>query len=118
MTELLERALILVAVLGVAYGATGWLALRRPRRNLSALSPGLTVLTRPHCHLCDRLLTALRQNEVRPHLVEGAPEELGIRSLPTVLVVGADGEVVARRSGTAALRDLAVLIRLAQQSRP
>jgi hypothetical protein len=117
VTELLERALILVAVLGVAYGATGWLALRRPRRNHSALSPGLTVLTRPHCHLCDRLLTALRQNDV-PHLVEGSPEELGIRSLPTVLVVGADGEVVARRSGAAALRDLAVLIRLANQSRP
>jgi hypothetical protein len=106
----MTRLAILVAVVALAWLAFRWWERRRTIG--SPLAPGLTVLTAPGCALCDPAVAALESTGT------GAPIRVvdvteagvdGVRSVPTVVAVRSDGTVAMQRSGTAAIRDAAVL---------
>jgi hypothetical protein len=81
----------------------------RPRRGLE---PGLLLVTAPGCSLCGPAQRALEAAGLVYRLVDASEvPELAVRSVPTLFRIDASGEVVARRSGRAAVLgapDLAV----------
>jgi hypothetical protein len=110
MTELALRIALLAALLAIALLVSRWASRRRGRVTVTSLPPGITVVTGPHCRLCGLALDAIRfaLPDLTPHVIEGPRallEDLRIRSLPTVLVVNEEGEVLARRNGHAAVRE-------------
>jgi hypothetical protein len=112
-------ALLRITLLGLLAG--GSLALvswwqRRPLPESGRFAPGVTVFTGPDCRLCGPLVHALGRVGVEPQIVDiaDAAPPPGIRSLPTVLVADAAGEVVLRRSGRAALEDVVTIAGLSQ----
>jgi glutaredoxin len=78
---------------------------RRPiRRSPAGLAPGVVLVTGRDCGLCGPARRALDSAGVPYREVDidvAAP--LGVRSLPTLLVIGTGGEVVMRRSGRSAI---------------
>jgi glutaredoxin len=109
---MIERVLILVVVVFLAFAVVSLRERARPRRLRAR--PGITVFTGPGCRLCPALLTALEATGVRYRTVDvtrnAAP---GVRALPTVLVADHRGEVAMRRSGRSALTDLDALVAFA-----
>ncbi|MGF1667637.1 MAG: hypothetical protein ACFCVC_15370 [Acidimicrobiia bacterium] len=73
----------------------------RPRRGLE---PGLLLVTSPGCTLCGPAQRALEAAGLDFRLVDASDvPELAIRSVPTLFRIDGSGEVVARRSGRAAV---------------
>jgi hypothetical protein len=86
-------------VLGVA---AAWLLERvRPR---PGLEPGVTLVTGESCPLCPLAERALSEAGVG-HRTVAASATVGIRSVPTLVVVDESGTVVVRRSGRAVIAD-------------
>lgn len=84
---------------------------RRPGRRVPYRDAGVTLYTSPGCSMCGPVERALRDRGV-PVIVRDvtSPEVAGtVRSTPTVVVTDADGTTVLRRSGRAALDDVAVI---------
>jgi hypothetical protein len=110
MTGLVVRvALLVVAVVGV--GLILRLTLNAGRRRVS-LPAGLVLVTGPDCKLCAPALRALRAAGVNPTVVDvsDAPDVVGlVTSLPTALVVGDRGAVLARRAGRSVITDAETL---------
>lgn len=107
---MIGRGLALVAVLAVAWLVVRWWEHRRTV--VGALPPGITVVTAPGCTLCDPAVEALRgTGTVAPiRVVDASATPLrGVRSVPTVLAVRADGSIALQRSGASAIRDAASL---------
>ena len=109
---MIERILIVTALIGVIYGIRWYIAQRIARQQGTALhfvdlpmgQPGIIALTTDHCMQCERLqkpaLLRLQQqrNDVaiiwrnvaqEPELVK----QLGILTVPSTVVRGANGEV-------------------------
>lgn len=115
MTAILIRVAVLAAA---AVGVMGLVHLwsRRPLRVGTTFGPGLWVVTGPACSMCEQLAGRLRNRQVAARFVrydDAVVRRLGVRSLPTVLVSGADGRILARRSGRLAVEHLDDLIDLA-----
>jgi hypothetical protein len=110
MTGLVLRvALLAVAVFSV--GLILRLALNAGRRRVS-LPTGLVLVTGPDCKLCAPALRALRAAGADPTVVDvaDARESVGlVTSLPTALVVGDGGAVLARRAGRSVITDVETL---------
>ncbi len=109
MTPLVLRLLVLVAIGGGAWIAAGWWQRRRGAIRLP-LAAGVTLVTGPGCALCGPVERALRRAGVQPRVTEVGSLDLPgppIRSLPVALVVDGSGRVLLRRSGRAALDDVA-----------
>lgn len=107
---MIERAVILVAVVALAWLGVRWW--ERRRTVAGSLPPGLTVLTAPGCTLCDPAVEALRRAspETSIRVVDVADWSVtGVSSVPTVVAVAADGSIVLQRSGASAIRDAAAL---------
>lgn len=109
---MIERLLILLAVLGLALA---WVALRERRTPSGVVvRPGITVFTGPDCRMCPGLLASLQRAGASYHLVDVSTVHApGVSSLPTVVVADAGGEVVMRRSGRAAVTDLSTILAVA-----
>lgn len=110
---MIERFMILLAVVGVAL-ALVWVRERmRPRR--MRMDPGVTVVTGPDCRLCPALILALDAAGVVYRRVDVAtePAPAGVRALPTILVADNAGTVAIRRSGRAAMVDLDTVLGVA-----
>ncbi len=103
------RLVVLVATLALAYGAAGLMERRRPR-SVQGFRQGITLVTSPGCALCPAIRTVLRDVSVREVDVSSV---VGVRSVPTVIVVDADGEVILRRSGRSAITDAPAIIEAA-----
>lgn len=109
--DVLIRIGLLVLVIAGAYLAVAvWE--RRPASRVGELEPGVYVITGPECRLCGPVEEALRRAGLQPVVAEvgevslpGAP----VRSLPVVLVVDEGGMIQLRRSGRAALDDVAMV---------
>ncbi len=103
------RLLILVTVL-IAGSLAVWVGERRRGSTTETAPVGLTLVTGEGCRLCPLARRAL--GDV-PHRVIDVSQSGGleIRSLPTLLMIGADGEIEWRRSGRSAIAQAA---RLAQ----
>lgn len=110
---MIERLLILLAVVGVALAAV-WVRERMTPRH-ATLEPGITVVTGPDCRLCPALILALDIAGVEYRRVDVAMEEppAGIRALPTILVADSAGTVAIRRSGRSAMADLDTVLAVA-----
>ena len=110
MTGLLLRAvLLLVAVSAVAQLLRLVLSTGRRRVGLPA---GLVLVTGPDCNLCAPALRALQAAGANPTVVDVAEarETVGlVTSLPTALVVGDGGAVLARRAGRFVITDAETL---------
>lgn len=111
MGSVVLRLLLLLLIGGGAWFFVGrWQ--RRPGPTLTALLPGITLLTGPGCALCGPVERALVRAGASPRVTDIQEVDLPgppIRSLPVALVVDHDGAVVMRRSGRAALDDAGVL---------
>ncbi|MFO7548094.1 MAG: hypothetical protein R6X29_04370 [Acidimicrobiia bacterium] len=113
---MINRLLVLALVIGLAVLVVALLERRRGRVRSGALKPGVTVVTGPWCTLCGPTLAALEARGISPTVYDlsRAPDGLGtVMSLPTVYVVGDDGEVVIRRSGRSALTDVDAIAQVA-----
>ncbi|HVR32688.1 MAG TPA: hypothetical protein VMS74_08260 [Acidimicrobiia bacterium] len=109
---MIERVLVLGAVIGVALALVSAWERSRPRR--LRVSPGITVFTGPDCRLCPSLLGALDAAGAVYRTVDVAARPMpGVRSLPTVLVADAGGVVALRRSGRSAVADIDLIIAVA-----
>lgn len=109
---MIERLLVLSVVLGVALLWVAW----RERRTAGGVTvrSGITVFTGPDCRMCPGLLASLDSAGANYRLVDVSREHVpGIRSLPTVVVAHAGGEVALRRSGRAAITDLPTILSVA-----
>jgi hypothetical protein len=106
-----ERIVILVGVVLVALLAVR-LSERWKGRARGGLEPGLLLVTSPGCTLCIPAQRALEAAGLDYRLVDVSEvPELLVRSVPTLFRIDASGEVIARRSGRAAVLgapDLAV----------
>jgi hypothetical protein len=109
---LIERLIILALVLVAAFIVVRVVPRTRPRG--TAVGPGITVVTGPDCHLCDSVVAALDAAGA-PYLLATTSDIAGltVRSLPTVLVADRFGEVLLRRSGRAAVIDMAIILSVA-----
>ena len=110
---MIERLLILLAVVGIALAAV-WIRERTtPRR--ATVDPGITVVTGPDCRLCPALILALDVAGVEYRRVDVATESppTGVRSLPTILVADTAGALAIRRSGRSAMADLDTVLAVA-----
>ena len=100
------RLIILALIGGGAwYVAAAW---QRRRGADRGFPPGVTLITGPGCSLCGPVEAALRRAGVVPmvrDIASIAPHS--IRSLPTLIVVDEEGDVILRRSGRPALDDVA-----------
>lgn len=95
------RLVTLVAVVLTGFVVT-WLGERR-KGSVRRMAPaGLVLVTGEDCRLCPPARRALGD---LPHRVidVSQSEGLEVRSLPTLLMIGADGEIEWRRSGRAAV---------------
>lgn len=109
---MIERLVVLAVVFGLALGWVAW----RERRTPGGVTvrAGITVFTGPDCRMCPGLLASLDGAGAGYHLVDVSRTHApGIRSLPTVVVADAGGEVAIRRSGRAAVTDLPVILAVA-----
>lgn len=109
---MIERVLVLSVVIGLALGWVAW----RERRRLAGgtVRPGITVFTGPDCRMCPGLLASLDRAGASYHLVDVSREHTpGVRSLPTVVVADASGDLALRRSGRAAVTDLPTILAVA-----
>lgn len=115
---MIERALILVVIIGVALAVVEL----RERRLLPAarVMPGITVVTGPGCRLCPPLLAALDASPATYRLVDVArtPPPEGVRAMPTVLVADEWGKVFLRRSGRSAVTDVETIVAAAAERSP
>jgi hypothetical protein len=109
---LIERVVVLLLVLVAAFLVVRVVQRSRPRG--AAVGPGITVVTGPNCHLCDSAVAALDAAGA-PYLLATSSDIAGltVRSLPTVLVADRFGEVLLRRSGRAAVIDMAIILSVA-----
>lgn len=106
---MIERGLVLVGVIAIALALVAWQGRRRPAK--LDVSAGITVFTGPGCTLCPGLLASLDRAGADYRTVDVSTEPVtGIRSLPTVVVVGEDGSTLLRRSGRAAITDLPLIL--------
>jgi hypothetical protein len=105
------RLLVLVTVIGTAWVLV-WLSERVRGRSRFGLEPGLVLVTSEGCSLCGPAMSAL-EAAGRPFrtLDAAKAQDLGVRSVPTLFLVGDDGAVLARRSGRAAVMSPAELTR-------
>jgi hypothetical protein len=110
---MIERLLILLAVIGVALAIVWAWERMRPRR--ARIDPGITVVTGPDCRLCPGLILALDVAGVEYRRVDVAMASppAGVRSLPTILVADDNGIVAIRRSGRSAMADLDAVLAVA-----
>lgn len=110
---MMERFVILLAVLGVAMALVWAWERMRPRR--ARIDPGITVVTGPDCRLCPALILALDVAGVEYRRVDVAMEPApgGVRALPTILVADNSGTVTIRRSGRSAVADLETVLAVA-----
>lgn len=115
---MIERTLILAAVLALAWGVQAWWVRRTPASRLS-LPPGLSLVVAEGCRLCRPALAALHRAApglqiwvIDPLQARGGG--LAVRSVPTAVVVDQAGRVRKQRSGPAVLREAP---RLAQATR-
>ncbi len=98
-----------MAVFGV--GLLLRLVLNTGRRRVG-LPAGLVLVTGPDCKLCAPALRALQAAGADPTVVDvaDAREVVGlVTSLPTALVVGDGGAVLARRAGRSVITDAETL---------
>ena len=103
------RLLILSLVVVLAWGVV-WISERWRGRARTGLEPGLLLVTGEGCTLCGPAVAALESAGRQYRTVDAsAVPHLGVRSVPTLLLVGGDGHVVARRSGRAAVMSPAQL---------
>lgn len=115
------RLLIVALVLAAAFGTQWGLARRRPSRAFSkaamGLGPGIWLVTSTTCTLCGPAERSLRGQGLSPRVVDvGEVHEIGIRSVPTLLVIDEDGVVVSRRSGRAVIDDAPLIPGLVRSS--
>lgn len=109
---MIERLIILVAVVGLALAVVTVRERLRPRR-LQA-KPGITVFTGPDCRLCPPLLVLLERAGADYRLVDVTTVPgSGIRALPTVVVADARGDIALRRSGRSAIVDVETILAVA-----
>lgn len=101
---------MLAGAIAAAY-AIVWVAERARIRRRPRLSPGVTLVTAAGCSLCPAVESALASASPRVVDASSLPE---VRSVPTVLVVDGTGRVTMRRSGKAALADVASLLEAAR----
>lgn len=106
---MIERSILLVTLVALGFGLV-WVWERRPLFRRQADVAGLTLVTGPDCALCPQARSALERAGV-PHRVVDVSEStgLGVRSLPTLLSIDSTGVVEWRRSGRAALHEVARL---------
>lgn len=110
---MIPRALLVIAAVAIAALAL-WAWERRPL-TVSGLTPGLTVVTAAGCRLCPLAIAATAGSTVPVAVVDiGDLSDRSIRSVPTAMVVDADGWLVASRSGRAAVTDMGALIAMAE----
>jgi hypothetical protein len=100
VSEPLVRLVVVVAVLGLAAAVAllqrrgaGW---RRVSRRFPDVGPGLVLFASATCASCDRAIEVLDGLERPPRVVRYEMEQemferLGIRRVPAVAWVGADG---------------------------
>lgn len=107
---MIDRAVILVAVVVLALVVVAVLERVRPRR--VTMSPGITLVTGPDCRLCDLVRAGLEARGALHTTVAAGdlPPTMRVRALPTVLVADAAGAVVMRRSGRSAVTDLTAIV--------
>ena len=109
-----ERLIVIGVVLAVAFLAVAiWE--RRPMTRAVA-GPGVTLITGADCRICGQALAALQHHGVSPRLMDVAEAaHLGVRSIPTVVITGADGTVILRRSGRTVVSDAARIAGVARR---
>lgn len=99
---MIERAVVLVAALAVVFAAI-WL-LERRRGSARSATPGLTLVTGPDCTLCPLAIKALQETGMPYRVVDvSRAEDLDVRALPTLLLIGTTGQVEWRRTGRSAV---------------
>ncbi|MEX1004282.1 MAG: hypothetical protein WD990_08555 [Acidimicrobiia bacterium] len=110
---MIERLVILLAVVGLALALVWAWERTKPRR--ARIDPGITVITGPDCRLCPALILALDVAGVEYRRVDVSVEAApaGVRSLPTILVADSAGAVAIRRSGRSAIADLDTVLGMA-----
>lgn len=97
------RMALVAAVVAVAWFGVSLLERRRARPGLG-LGPGINVVSGPGCRLCAAATSALTgAGATAIRLLDISDVDSGIRSLPTVIVLAADGTVVMQRSGRSAV---------------
>lgn len=108
-----ERVLILAAVT-VLIAVVIRMFERRPIRRKASLPAGLTLVSGSGCGLCLSVRNTLdhRGTPYREVDISEVPD-LGIRSLPTLLLVDDSGEITWKRSGRSAVVDAARLQEIA-----
>jgi hypothetical protein len=105
---------ILALVLVVAIAAVILAVLERRKGPAHrGLQPGVTVVTAGTCQRCGPLILALRDRGIAPSVVDVSDVE-AITAVPTVLITAADGTMVMRRSGHAALQNFEHVVRVAR----
>ncbi len=112
MNDVAVRVSVLVGVVGLGWAALARWERRRPRRAVLGLPPGLVVVVGDGCPLCPAAVRRLRQAGPGVTVIDGHDPRvrgLGIRSVPTALVVGSDGRPLLRRSGRSVLADADLL---------
>lgn len=112
MSVALARVTVLVGALVLAWVAVGWWERRRPRRKATGLRPGLVLVVGSSCRLCPAAIERLASQSPALTVLDAADRRvraLGIRSVPTALVVASDGRPLLRRSGRAVLADAELL---------
>jgi hypothetical protein len=97
------RLVVLLVVIAGAFLCVRWLE-RAKGRSRPELPPGLLLVTAPGCSLCGPARASLDRAGLSYRVADaGEVPELGVRSVPTLLLVDDSGTVVARRSGRAAV---------------
>ena len=107
------RLVALASVLAATWLAVAWWERRRPRRTATGLPTGLVLVVGGDCRLCGAALRRFASEHTRLTVIEVTDPRvrtLAIRSLPTALVMGADGRPLARRSGRSVLGDAELLV--------
>lgn len=105
---MIARSLVVLVVV-----AAGWLAVhwweRRQGRQVEGVMPGVTMFTTDDCRICPLAIETLASAGV-PVTIRSAfdplAEALSVRSVPTVVVADALGQVTLRRSGRSVVTDI------------
>lgn len=113
---MIVRLALLGLTVAVAFGLVALLE-RRRGRIAATLPAGITLVTGPDCRLCDtaRRALAAAAPDLAVRVVDVAAfGDPSVRSVPTVVVADAAGDVVLRRSGRAAISDAARIVAAAR----
>lgn len=87
------------------------------RRVEGVLAEGVWLVVREGCRLCGPARSALQSAGVDPGLVSSErADAVGVKSVPTALVVDCTGSVVLRRSGRSVLTDAAAIVDVARSA--